>query len=170
MIVAKTKRLIISELKVEDAPFFLQLLNTPKWLEYIGDRNVSNVMDAKKYLIEKIIPAYTEDGFGFYKLALKNLNTDIGIAGLVKRTHLDFPDIGFALLPQYETKGYGYEASNAILELAKLKLNLKKVFGITLEHNKTSIKLLEKLGLEYEKRIKPFDDDEELLLFVKDLK
>jgi RimJ/RimL family protein N-acetyltransferase len=170
MIVAKTKRLIISELKVEDAPFFLQLLNTPKWLEYIGDRNVSNVMDAKKYLIEKIIPAYTEQGFGFYKLALKKLNTDIGIAGLVKRTHLDFPDIGFALLPQYETKGYGYEASNAILELAKLKLNFKKVFGITLEHNKTSIKLLEKLGLEYEKRIKPFDDDEELLLFVKDLK
>ncbi|PNQ75422.1 RimJ/RimL family protein N-acetyltransferase [Hanstruepera neustonica] len=169
MIIAKTKRLIISEFKVEDAPFFHQLLNTPKWIAYIGDRHVNTIEDAKKYLLDKIIPAYNKQGFGFYKLALKDNGLAIGTAGLVTRPRLDFPDIGFALLPEFESKGFGYESSVAILELAKSKFNLKKVLGITLEHNKNSIKLLEKLGLEFEKRIKPFEDDEELLLFAKDL-
>ncbi len=169
MIVAKTKRLIILEFKVEDAPFFYQLLNTPKWIEYIGDRNINTIEDAKNYLLDKIIPAYSKQGFGFYKLVLKDNGVAIGTAGLVSRPRLDFPDIGFALLPEFESKGYGYESSIAILELAQSKFNLKKVLGITLEHNSNSIKLLEKLGLEFEKRIKPFEDDEELLLFAKEL-
>ena len=115
MIIAKTNRLIISEFQVEDAPFLLQLLNTPKWIEYIGDRNVNTISDAKKYLIDIIIPAYKKHGFGFYKLNLKNNFTVIGTAGLVKRPHLDFPDIGFALLPEFESQGFGYESSIAIL-------------------------------------------------------
>ena len=65
---------------------------------------------------------------------------------------LEHTDIGFALLPDYEGKGFGYESSKVILELAQSKFHLKKVYGITLEHNTGSIKLLEKLGLSFEKR------------------
>ncbi|WP_223034605.1 GNAT family N-acetyltransferase [Hanstruepera marina] len=169
MIIAETKRLIISKFTPEDAAFYLELLNTPKWITYIGDRHLKTVDDAKNYLQEKTIPAYAKQGFGFYKLTKKESNRPIGTSGLIKRDTLDFPDIGFALLPEYEGKGYGYEASIKILELAKTTFKLNKVLGITLEHNTNSIKLLEKLGLSFEKKIKPFEDDEELLLFAKNL-
>lgn len=169
MIIAETSRLIISEFTTDDASFYLELLNTPKWIAYVGDRNVNTIAEAKTYLQEKTIPHYKRQGFGFYKLALKDIHKPIGTSGLIKRDKLDYPDIGFALLPEYEGKGFGYEASNKILGLAQHQFNLKRVLGITLDHNTASIKLLEKLGLHFEKRTKPFEDDEELLLFAKDL-
>lgn len=169
MIIAETKRLIISEFTADDAPFYLELLNTPKWIKYIGDRNLKTIEEAKTYLQEKTIPSYAKQGFGFYKLTLKETQKPIGTAGLISREKLDDPDIGFALLPEFEGNGFGYEASIKILELAQHKFNLKRVLGITLDYNTASIKLLEKLGLHFEKRTKPFEDDEELLLFAKDL-
>ena len=169
MVVAETSRLIISEFTTADAPFYLELLNTPKWIKYIGDRHVKNIEEAKTYLLEKTIPAYSKQGFGFYKLTHKTSNKIIGTAGLISREKLQYPDIGFALLPEFEGKGFGYESSIKILELAQFKFNIERVLGITLEHNTASIKLLEKLGLQFEKIVKPFDGDEELLLFAKDL-
>ena len=106
----------------------------------------------------------------FYKIQLKDENLkSIGTCGLVKRDELEYVDIGFSLLPNYEGKGYGFEASSEIIKLAKDQFKLKKITAITLPTNTNSIKLLEKLGLSYEKRVKPFEDDEELLLFAKTL-
>lgn len=146
----------------------LELLNTPNWIKYIGDRNVKNVEEAEAYLKNGILKSYQESGFGFYKLLLKEENNKIiGTSGLVKREQLENADIGFAMLPEYEGLGFGYESSVAIMELAKHKFKLDKILAITLENNFNSIKLLEKLGLSYEKKVKPFDDGEELLLFAK---
>jgi len=170
MIIIETDRLIISKFTLADASFFLELANTPNWIKYIGDRNLRTVNDAIDYLKNGTIKSYKEFGFGFYKLQLKeeNLKT-IGTCGLVKREVLDDVDFGFGLLPDYEGMGFGSESSIAILELAKTKFKLNKVLAITTPDNNNSIKLLEKLKFFYEKRVKPFEDDEELLLFVKEL-
>jgi RimJ/RimL family protein N-acetyltransferase len=168
--ITETHRLIISKLTLEDAPFFLELVNTPNWIKYIGDRNLKSIEDAKTYLKEGTLKSYENYGFGFYKLELKEEdNKAIGTCGLVKRDQLESVDIGFAMLPDYEGKGFGFESSIEILKLAKDTFKLDKVLAITLPTNTNSIKLLEKLGLTYEKRVKPFEDDEELLLFAKDL-
>ncbi len=169
MIIAETKRLVISKISLEDAPFFLKLVNTPNWIKYIGDRNLKTIKDAEDYLTNGILKSYKELGFGFYKLQTKLNNESIGICGLVKREQLDEVDFGFAFLPEFEGKGFGFEASTAILKVAKELFNIKKLLAITLPINSNSIKLLEKLGFTYEKRIKPFEDDEELLLFAKQL-
>jgi len=170
MIIVKTSRLIISKVTHKDAPFFLVLMNSPNWIKYIGDRNVKTVKEAESYLKKGILKSYAALGYGFYKVALKsNPSVAIGICGLIKREELEIPDLGFAMLPQYEGKGYGYESSVAVLVEAKNKYDITKVGAITLELNVNSIKLLEKLGFSFEKKIKPFDDDKELLFFVKQL-
>lgn len=170
MIVAETNRLIISKFTIEDAPFFKELVNTPNWLKYIGDRNIKTIEDAKKRIEDGHLKSYETNGFGFYKLLLKEENNkSIGTCGLIKREALDDVDIGFAMLPMYEGRGFGYEASIAIMELAKNKFKLDKIVAITLANNPKSIKLLEKLGLRFEKTVKPFEDTEELLLFAKAL-
>nr|WP_321221570.1 GNAT family N-acetyltransferase [uncultured Psychroserpens sp.] len=91
------------------------------------------------------------------------------MCGLLKRDELDHIDIGFSMLPKYHGQGYGYEAASQVLKLAKNQFGIKSICAITLLINKPSIQLLEKLGLSYQKTVKPFDDDEELLLFAKDL-
>ena len=170
MIIAETKRLIISKFTLNDAPFFLELTNSPNCLKYIGDKNLKNVDDAKIYLKNKTIKSYADFDFGFYKVELKEENNKpIGTCGLAKREELEFADIGFAFLPNYEGKGFGKEASVEILKLAKEKFNLKRITAITAPNNQNSIKLLEKLGLTFEKRVNPFDEAEELLLFAKTL-
>ena len=170
MPIADTDRLLISKITLKDASNFLKLANSPHWLKYIGDRNLKTVKDAKAYLQNGTLKSYANYGFGFYKLQLKKENNKfIGICGLVKREQLVDVDIGFALYPEYEGQGFGYEASVAVLKLAKERFNLKRIVAITLPINTASIKLLEKLGLSFEKRIKPFEDGKELLLFAKAL-
>jgi len=170
MIIAETNRLIIKKFKKADASFFLELANSPNWIKYIGDRDLKTEKDAKKYLKNGTIKSYDTFGFGFYKLELKTENNKpIGTCGLVKREELDDVDIGFAMLPEYEGMGFGYESSVEILKIAKQKYNLKRIAAITLPTNKSSIHLLEKLGLTLEKKVKPFEDDKELLLFAKNL-
>jgi len=58
----ETKRLLLKPTGIEDAPFILSLLNTPSWIENIGDRNVHSITAASKYIQEKMLPNY-EIGF-----------------------------------------------------------------------------------------------------------
>ena len=170
MIIAETERLLITKVTILDASFFVKLMNTPNWLKYIGDRNIRSVKDAEENLKNGILKSYEDNGFGFYKIVLKSENNKtIGTAGLIKREQLDDVDIGFGFLPEYEGKGFGFEVSVEIMKLAKEVFKLKKVVAITNPENHNSIKLLEKLGLVFEKRINPFEEEKELLLFAKTL-
>ena len=170
MIIAETERLQLSLFTLNDASFFQELTNTPNWIKYIGDRNLKTIKDAEGYLINGTLKSYSDFGFGFYKIELKSENfKSIGTCGLIKRPQLDDVDIGFAFLPKYEGFGYGYESSLAVMELAKNTFNLEKLLAITLPINVNSIKLIEKLGFELEKRVNVFGDDKEVLLFTKTL-
>lgn len=170
MNIAETDRLILSKFTIDDAPFILELMNTPDWITYIGDRNVRTIEQAATYLKNNQLKAYETQEFGYYKVLLKSENLKpIGSFGLLKRDNLEHVDIGFSLLPHYKAKGYGFEGSSALITMAKHNFNLKTICAITLPENKASIHLLEKLGLSFQKRVKPFEDDEELLLFVKSL-
>ena len=145
-------------------------MNTPHWLKYIGDRNVKTLKASEENLKNGILKSYKDFGFGFYKVLLKaEDNKTIGTVGLVKRKELEHVDIGFGFLPEFEGKGFGFESSVEIMRVAKEIFNLNKITAITNPNNKNSIKLLEKLGLSLEKKIKPFEDGKELLLFAKDL-
>jgi len=170
MPITETDRLLISKITLRDAARFIKLTNSPNWLKFIGDRHLKTVEDAKKYLKKGTLKSYSDYGFGFYKLQLKTKSKAfIGISGLIKREQLDDVDLGFALLPEFENHGFGFEASIAILKLAKEQFALKRIVAITLPSNIKSIKLLEKLGMSYEKKVHPFEDGQELLLFAKTL-
>ncbi|MHA7942265.1 GNAT family N-acetyltransferase [Formosa sp. 3Alg 14/1] len=168
MSIATTERLHLEELTLNDAPFLLELLNTPNWIKYIGDRNIKSVADAEQALTNTYLKSYRDHGFGFFKVLLKSDNSKaIGCCGLIKRPELEGVDIGFAFLPEYERKGYGFESATAVLEIAKEKFKLDEVLAIVLPTNPNSIKLLEKLGMTYRKTVSPFETKEALLLYSK---
>jgi RimJ/RimL family protein N-acetyltransferase len=164
-IILETERLLLVEFTPDDATFIIELLNSEGWLKYVGNRNINTTEDAIKYLQNGAIKNYSENGFGFWKVVLKNELIPIGMCGLVKREHLEHVDIGFAFLPQYFGKGYAYEAAAPTLQFGFDK-GFKNISAITIPDNLKSIALIEKLGLKFEKRFFMSDDKDELMLFV----
>lgn len=161
----ETERLVLNEFSVEDAPFILTLLNTPSWVQSIGNRGVQTLTDAQTYILDGAVNSYKQHGFGPYLVKLKTDGQPIGLCGLFKRDAVDAPDIGFAFLPDYTRKGYGFESATAVMQYARDVLGLTRIVGITLPTNQYSIRLLEKLGLRFERRISVRADGEESLLF-----
>lgn len=169
-IILKTERLILSEFEIDDSRLIYELLNSPGWLKYIGSRNINTIPDAEHYINSNLKKGYEESGHGFYLLTIKESGEKAGMCGLVKRAELVNADLGFALLPEFENKGYAYEAAYAVLKYAQNTLKMKELDAITAPYNKSSIKLLEKLGLSIIKNINIPGDPEELLLYSIKLK
>lgn len=165
MKIIETDRLILRKFTLEDAAFMLELLNTPAFLKYIGDRGVRSLVDARKYIKEGPLKSYQNFGFGFYVVELLRQKISIGMCGLVKRPTLEDIDIGFAFLPAHIGKGYGYESASAVMEYAERELQLNRIVAITAKNNQNSIRLLEKIGMAFEKMIQFPPDNEEIMLF-----
>lgn len=165
MPVLKTTRLNICELTSDDAPFIFELLNTPSWIKFIGDRGIKTLTDAANYIVNGPMKSYAKNNFGLYTVKLKDGNIPIGLCGLIKRDSLEDIDIGFAFLPDYEGKGFAFESCAAILENAKTQFAISRVVAITVKENSRSIQLLEKIGFVFEKFIQLPNDPEELMLF-----
>ena len=163
--ILETERLLLREFDLDDAEFILELLNTPTWIKFIGNKNVKTLSDAKKYLENGPIKSYQENGFGLSMVELKFVGVPVGMCGLVKRDTLEDVDIGFAMLPEFAEFGYGFEIASATLKHARVNLRLQRIVAITVDYNEPSIRLLKKIGMAYENRITIPDDDEELLLF-----
>lgn len=163
--ILETPRLKLREFNFDDADFIIQLLNSEGWQKFIGDRNVKNTDDACAYLEKGPLTSYRENGFGLCLVELKTDKIPIGMSGLIKRSNLPHPDIGFAFLPGFEGQGFGFEISAAIMKHARENLYLDTILGITVAHNQRSIRLLEKLGLSYVRNISIPDDPDELLLY-----
>lgn len=161
----ETVRLYLKAVDIEDAPFILELLNTPKWIRFVGDRNVKDLASATEYIENRMLPQMEACGFGNYLLVRKEDGAKMGTCGLYKREGLDGVDIGFAMLPNFEGKGYSTEAATKLKQLAKTEFQLEKLNGITLPENIASRKLLEKLGLKLEGTIRLPNDVEDLLLY-----
>jgi [ribosomal protein S5]-alanine N-acetyltransferase len=163
MNITQTPRLLINHFTEADAPFVLEILNTPGWLQFIGDRNIKTLEAAQQYLKEKFLGGYEKFGFGMFAVRLKENNETIGMCGLVKRDHLQHADIGYAFLPQHAGKGYAIEAAAAVLQYANHTLKLHPILAIVTPDNNSSVKLLQKLNFVLQGTIT--DNDTELLLF-----
>ena len=169
MKILETNRLILRKAFSEDSTFFLALLNEPSFIQNIGDRGVRTLDDASIYIQERLIASYEKHGFGMYVVLLKKTDEPVGVCGLVKRQGLEDVDIGYAFLPKYWSMGYATESAFAIIDYAKNTIGLKRLVGITDPKNSGSAKVLEKIGLKFEKMVRLPDDTSDLSLYTVDL-
>jgi RimJ/RimL family protein N-acetyltransferase len=166
MTVLTTDRLVLRHLSLDDAEFILGLVNEPSWLQYIGDRGVRTLDDARAYIRNGPVDMYERLGYGLYLVELAGLHQPIGICGVLKRDTLDDADIGFAFLPGYWGQGYAYESASAVLAYARKTLGMTRVLAITSLDNYRSIKLLEKMGFSFDRMVVLGENQPESRLFV----
>ena len=168
MTILETERLFLRQFKADDAEFIFELLNDPSWIQNIGDRNIRTLDDACAYILNSPAASYAKNGFGLWLVALKETNESIGMCGLIRRENLEDVDIGYALLPRFWGKGYAVEAARAAKDYAKDVVGLKRLVAIVDPTNQGSIRVLEKLGLRYEKMVRLAADDIDLKFFAID--
>ncbi|NNE66388.1 MAG: GNAT family N-acetyltransferase [Pyrinomonadaceae bacterium] len=166
MKVAETDRLVIRRLQLTDAEFILELLNDPGWLQYIGEKGVSNLKEAEHYIRSGPMDMYERLGFGLFAVELKETGDTLGICGLIKRDSLEYIDLGFAFLERHRRKGFAFESAEAVLKFAVDPIGLERIVAITIESNGASKLLLEKLGFSY---LSPIEAEQDLLLYSRQL-
>lgn len=165
MTILETQRLILRELSTEDAEFILELLNEPSFIRNIGDRGVRTIDGANSYILNGPVASYAKNGFGLYLVKLRETDESIGMCGLIKRDTLQDVDIGYAFLPRFWSKGYAVESALAVKEYAKNVIGLNRIVAIVDPENEGSIRVLEKIGLQFEKMVRLSEDDIDLKLF-----
>ncbi len=165
MIVVETKRLALRRLSEDDAPFILRLVNEPSFLRYIGDKGVRTLDDARHYLRTGPLDSYERFGFGLLLVARKEDGAPIGICGLLKRDSLEDVDIGFAYLPEFWSKGYAVEAASTVMDYGLRTLGLSRIVAVTNPDNAGSIRVLEKLGLQFGKMVRLGPEEQEIRMY-----
>jgi len=168
MFTLETERLTLRELTTDDAEFILRLLNEPSFLKFIGDKGVRNLEDARQYILNGPIASYLKHRFGLYLVLLKSNREPVGMCGLLKRETLPDVDIGFAFVPEAWHKGYAFESASAVFSYGKDVLKLPRIVAITNIDNEASGRLLEKLGLRYERIVDLNGNGDVTKLFVSE--
>ncbi len=146
----ETNRLLLTPISLGDAEFMLKLINCPGFIRFIGDRNVRTLEQAEGY-IENMLE---NPNITYWVIRIQETKEAIGVVTWVKRDFLPGPDLGYALLPEFEGQGYAIEASRAWLEHQQKTHNT--ILAICQADNAGSIKLLQKLNF---KREEIFEND-----------
>jgi ribosomal-protein-alanine N-acetyltransferase len=165
MTLLDTERLVLRELCVDDAGFMLELLNEPGWRRFIGDRGVRTLEAARQDIVDGPMAMYRRHGFGLHAVRRKSGGEPIGICGLLKREALDDVDIGFAFLERHGGRGYAHESAAAMIRHGREVLGLQRIVAITTSDNEASVRLLQRLGLRFERMVTLPGKDQPLQLF-----
>jgi RimJ/RimL family protein N-acetyltransferase len=167
--VLETARLRLRQVSTDDAGFMLGLTNEPSWLQFIGDKGIRTLADARAYIERSYLAMYARCGHGLYLVELKPGNTAIGICGLIRRDGLADVDLGYAFLPAHWNQGYAHEAASAVIDYGKTRFGLTRLIALTALDNERSARLLEKLGFRFEKTGRLTRDGAESKLFAREL-
>lgn len=149
MIVLQTARLVLRTLHTDDAPFYLELINDPSWIEHIGDKGIRTLEEARANIVSGAMQMQRRLGYSLYLVERREDGAPLGLCGLIRRDTLPDTDIGYALRPAYWGHGYAYEAAAAVLAHARDTLRLRRLYGITSPENLASNAMLQKLGLKF---------------------
>jgi RimJ/RimL family protein N-acetyltransferase len=94
---------------------------------------------------------YARHGFGLWHVSRRCDDVGIGMCGLLKRDTLPDADLGYAYFPAFWGQGYAVEAAAATLRHAARAFAMRRVLAVVSSGNTGSIRVLEKVGMRFER-------------------
>ena len=146
----ETERLLLREITLDDKEDLFKLHSHPDVQLYTGEPVVESMEEMKK-AIESRIVNYKKYGYGRWATFLKDGMQFVGWAGLAYLPEFDEIDLGYRFMPEYWGLGIATEASHAILAYGFDSLKIKKIIAIAFKENIASIRVMEKVGMEFDK-------------------
>lgn len=146
----ETPRLTLRRFTQADANLLLQLNSNPEVLKYLHEPPLATEEQALHILNTIILPQY-KNNLGRWAMHLKTTNEFIGWCGLKYLAEADEIDLGYRLIQQYWGNNYATEAATHTLDYAFTTLHLKTIVGRVHIENIASLKILEKIGMQFNK-------------------
>jgi RimJ/RimL family protein N-acetyltransferase len=134
----------IREAREGDLEFLQRITQTPGWLANIGPRGTETREGALAYLERSFLTPYREYGYGLWVVEVEGLA--VGLSGIVRRPAAPNPDLGYALLPEFEGRGYATQAGARVLEWARNRGEWTCLDAYTAVGNEASDAVLRRLG------------------------
>ncbi len=152
----ETERLLLREITLDDKEDLLRLHSCPEVQKYTGEPVINSLEEIEKAICERI-NNYKVYGYGRWATILKNGMQFVGWSGLAYLPEFDEIDIGYRFFPEYWGSGIATEAAISILTHGFNRLQLDKIIGIAMKENKASIRVMEKIGMQFDK-IAPYEE------------
>ncbi len=154
----ETERLKLTPVVLEDIEIYTRLLTCEVTTRYLPGGKPFSLEYIENYVPEKV--GHWEKGFGTFIISLKDDPTvKIGYAGVEQIPNTNFSDIRYGLLPEFQGKGYAFEASKAVLNFTLETGIVSEIHGVAVIENRASVSLLKKLGM-LESSDQLYDSDE----------
>lgn len=147
-VIFETPRLILRRFTEADAPLILSLNSDPEIVKYVHEPTLKTAEQAEKILTDIILPQY-QNNLGRWAIHTKHNMDFIGWCGLKYRPELDEIDLGYRLMQKAWGHGYATEAAQASLQHGFTNLNIRLITGRAHVENLASIKVLEKIGMDF---------------------
>jgi ribosomal-protein-alanine N-acetyltransferase len=108
-------------------------------------------LEETRAAIKSLTDNWEENHFGVWAVIYKEQEKLIGHCGLKFLENTPEVQIGYLLLKSYWTRGLGTEAASAALKYGFEVVNLQKIVAVAKPENIASRRVLEKVGMKYEK-------------------
>lgn len=149
----KTDRLHLIPFTSEDTKVFQHLNNDPFIRKYLWDDELIDEATSRE-LMEQNKRHFEQDGYGLWKMRLKESKETFGYIGLWYFFNEPQPQLIYAILESYTKKGYATEAGGIIIDYAFDRLGFDYLIAATDEPHLESQKVAQRLGMSFaEKRI-----------------
>jgi RimJ/RimL family protein N-acetyltransferase len=165
----ETAHLFLRRFTLDDAEAYLPLISLPEIIRYTGDTPASSVEEAREVLRSRPLRDYVLHGYGRLAVIEKASGRLVGFSGLKYVEELGEVDLGYRFLPDCWGKGYATESARAVMAHGLRELGIRRVVGTVHPDNPASARVLEKLGLRFERMLAPDGDRLAFGLFARRL-
>ncbi|REG91561.1 GNAT family N-acetyltransferase [Algoriphagus antarcticus] len=104
-------------------------------------------------LMDRMNKLFSDRGHCYFAVELLENREFLGMIGLgIKSFKASFTpcvDVGWRIRKKFWNQGYATEGAGRCLEFAK-ELNIKEVYSLASSKNQASIRVMQKIGMEYE--------------------
>tara|TARA_B110000037_G_scaffold34473_1_gene41871 strand:- start:39151 stop:39615 length:465 start_codon:yes stop_codon:yes gene_type:complete len=129
-----------------DASFFYELNKDKLVMLCTGDLPFKSIEESR--LLIKNYDAYNVSGYGRWTVIIKETGECLGWCGLKKYPD-GMVDLGYRFHQRNLGKGYATEAAEACIAYEFKELGIEEVIGRTARANLASVRVLEKIGMEF---------------------
>lgn len=151
----ETERLALRRFRLDDLDKFVRLLADPEVIRYIGDHSREKIEQRLRYFIS----LYEPHGFGMWAVMHKDTGAMIGWCGLVFLDETPEVEVGYGVARDFWGKGLMTEAARAALRYGFERAGLERIVAVAMPDNLASRRIMEKLGMRYEKNVFHYGHD-----------
>ncbi|NEP57601.1 MAG: GNAT family N-acetyltransferase [Symploca sp. SIO2G7] len=147
----ETRRLIVRDFQLEDWEQLAPILADPRVMQF-STTGVLSVSETQAK-IQSFIASYQNYGFGKWAIFCKESNQLIGYCGIAieQIDNKEEKEIGYRLDSKFWGQGLATEAAAAVIQYGFRQFQFPYILGVVECENKASVRVLEKLGMQYER-------------------